>query len=66
MLVMVGAPGKALGVPVAGDELAPPPAALTPRNKTEYCVPFVKPLMVRGDVVTPPDTQVVPPFNEYW
>ncbi len=63
---MVGAPGSALGVPVAGAEAVPSPAALTARNTTEYVVPLVSPLMVSGDEVTPPDTHVVPPSKEYW
>jgi hypothetical protein len=63
--VMVGAPGNALGVPLAGDEFRPFPAELTARRRTEYVVPFVRPLIVSGDDVTPPDTHVVPPSNEY-
>ena len=62
---MVGAPGSALGVPLAGEELAPPPAELTARNSTEYNVPLVSPLMVSGEAVTPPEIQVVPPLREY-
>jgi hypothetical protein len=65
MDVMVGAPGSALGVPLPGAEATPSPAALTARRRIEYVVPFVRPLIVSGDEVTPPDTHVVPPSNEY-
>jgi len=45
---MVGAPGRATGVPLSELEAAPVPMLLTASISTEYAVPSVRPEMVRG------------------
>ena len=39
------------GVPLAADDAAPAPDALTARNLTVYAVPLVRPARTSGDVV---------------
>lgn len=48
--LIVGAPGVVNGVPEVASEATPDPAAVTPRIFTLYEVPFVSPLIVKGDV----------------
>ncbi len=64
--VMVGAPGGATGLPVAGPDAAPAPIALTARTCTEYDVPFTRPVTVIGEVAVPAEIQFPSPFTWYW
>jgi hypothetical protein len=63
--VIVGAPGKALGVPETAGDAVPAPDELTARISTGYVVPSVRPLTTIGDVVTPLDVHVAPSSTEY-
>lgn len=63
----VGAPSTPTGVTDTGDDAVPAPETVTARSLTEYAVPFVRPVMVTGDVESVGDTavQVEPPSIEY-
>jgi len=63
----VGASGtEATGVTLTAFDAAPAPCSVTARNRIEYGVPFVRPVIVTGDVESSGDTadQFVP-SNEY-
>jgi hypothetical protein len=47
------------GIPKHELEYRPAPAALTACNRTLYVLPFVKPLIIMGDLV-PVDVHVIP------
>ena len=64
MELIVGAPGVVTGVPDTDVDEDPAPIEFTARRITEYNVPFVKPVIVKGDVV-PADTQFDPLSKEY-
>jgi hypothetical protein len=56
-----------MGVTLTDDDAVPAPAAFTAFNWTEYVVPFVKPVIVIGLVVSEGlnAVNVDPPFVEY-
>lgn len=66
-----GTPGIVRGVTRTVLDAAPGPAALTARTRTEYEMPFARPLIVPV-VLDAPNcagtnaVQVELPFNEYW
>jgi len=65
--LIVGASGVPNGVAETADEAVPLPSELTARSRTEYEVPFVRPVIVSGLFVAPGEraTQVEPPSVEY-
>ena len=64
---IVGAPGVVTGVPEVDAVAEPEPAELTALNWTLYAVPFVSPVITKGEVVDAGDrvVQVEPPLVEY-
>ena len=64
---MVGAPGVVYGVALDTADAAPDPPAFTARSATPYVVPFVRPEIVKGEVVDAglSVVHVEPEFVEY-
>ena len=65
--LIVGASGVPNGVAETADEAVPLPSELTARSRTEYGVPFVRPVIMSGLFVAPGEraTHVEPPSVEY-
>ena len=64
--VITGALGTVYGFDTTGSDEVPEPFAFTPRMRTVYIDPFVKPVMLNGDdVAAPADGHVFPPSIEY-
>jgi hypothetical protein len=66
-LAPVGAPGTPRGVADTAEDAVPFPLAFTALILTEYAVPFVRPVITKGEAVVP-DARLAqaPPSKEYW
>ena len=66
--LIVGAPGVVYGVALETADAVPDPPAFTARSAMPYVVPFVRPEIVRGEVVDAGlrVVHVEPEFVEYW